>query len=87
MFFLVVDKRDSHRTMSVQRALLVLAPLILAVTYYYTLGSIKEAEEYDKLSPEEAKRRLALLLPKMDVNKDLKIDRMELKQWIMNSFM
>ncbi|XP_073941306.1 reticulocalbin-2-like isoform X2 [Choristoneura fumiferana] len=50
------------------------------------LGSVKEAEEYDKLSPEESKRRLALLLPKMDVNGDQFIDRNELKEWILNSF-
>lgn len=88
MFFLLVDKkRDSHRVMSVQRALLVLAPLALAITYYFTLGSVKEAEEYDKLTPEESKRRLALLLPKMDLNGDLHVDRQELKRWILNSFL
>lgn len=50
------------------------------------LGSVKEAEEYDKLSPEESRRRLSLLLPKMDLNGDQYIDRMELKTWILNSF-
>ncbi|CAK1603584.1 unnamed protein product [Parnassius mnemosyne] len=50
------------------------------------LGSVKEAEEYDKLSPEESKRRLGLLLPKMDLNGDQFIDRKELKKWILNSF-
>lgn len=72
--------------MSVQRALFILAPLALAVTYYFSIGSVKDAEEYDKLSPEEAKRRLALLLPKMDLNGDQQIDRLELKKWILNSF-
>lgn len=50
------------------------------------LGSVKESEEFDKLSPEESKRRLALLLPKMDLNGDENIDRLELKKWILNSF-
>ncbi|KAJ8726039.1 hypothetical protein PYW07_000737 [Mythimna separata] len=50
------------------------------------LGSVREAEEFDKLSPEEAKRRLALLLPKMDTNGDQEIDRKELKEWILKSF-
>ncbi|CAG4972682.1 unnamed protein product [Colias eurytheme] len=50
------------------------------------LGSVKEAEEFDKLSPEESKRRLELLLPKMDLNGDKFIDRDELRKWILNSF-
>ncbi|XP_068621185.1 reticulocalbin-2 [Battus philenor] len=50
------------------------------------LGSVKEAEEFDKLSPEESQRRLGLLLPKMDLNRDKYIDRSELKKWILNSF-
>lgn len=50
------------------------------------LGSVKEAEEYDHLPPEEAKRRLAILLTKMDLNKDEYIDRKELTAWILRSF-
>lgn len=50
------------------------------------LGSVKESEEFDKLSPEEAKQRLAQLLPKMDLNGDQYVDRLELKKWILNSF-
>ncbi|XP_050685274.1 calumenin isoform X2 [Leptidea sinapis] len=50
------------------------------------LGSVKEAEEFDKLSPEESKRRLSLLLPKMDLNGDNFVDRQELQKWILNSF-
>ncbi|XP_045458854.1 reticulocalbin-2 [Melitaea cinxia] len=50
------------------------------------LGSVKEAEEYDKLSPEEAKQRLEQLLPKMDVNGDSYISNYELKAWIIKSF-
>lgn len=72
--------------MSVKQALWLVAPVVLAITYYFSLGSVKEAEEYDRLSPEEARQRLALLLPKMDQNGDKKIDRQELKQWILNSF-
>lgn len=50
------------------------------------LGSVKEAEEYDSLSPEESKRRLAILVTKMDLNHDLYVDRHELKAWILRSF-
>lgn len=50
------------------------------------IGSHKEAEEYDHLSPEEAKRRLEILLKKMDLDNDQKIDRNELKAWIIRSF-
>lgn len=50
------------------------------------LGSAKEAQEYDHLSPEEAKRRLRILLGKMDLNKDDMIDRNELRAWILRSF-
>lgn len=50
------------------------------------LGSSEEAEEFDGLAPEEAKRRLALLLEKMDVNGDRLINPSELKEWILKSF-
>lgn len=50
------------------------------------IGSVKEAEEFDNLAPEESKRRLGLLVQKMDLNADLFIDRHELKSWILQSF-
>ncbi|KAJ8960979.1 hypothetical protein NQ318_020283 [Aromia moschata] len=50
------------------------------------LGSHKDAEEYDHLPPEEAQRRLEILLKKMDLNGDRQIDRKELKAWIIRSF-
>ncbi|XP_057672626.1 reticulocalbin-2 isoform X1 [Diorhabda carinulata] len=50
------------------------------------LGSHKEAEEFDHLSPEESKRRLAILLKKMDLDDDNQIGRNELKAWIIRSF-
>lgn len=49
-------------------------------------GSVKEAEEFDKLPIEESKRRLEILLNKMDLNKDRYIERNELKAWILRSF-
>ncbi|XP_063242709.1 reticulocalbin-2 [Bacillus rossius redtenbacheri] len=49
------------------------------------LGSAKEAEEFDHLSPEEAKRRLAILLKKMDLNSDGFVSRNELHAWILRS--
>lgn len=50
------------------------------------LGSVKEAEEFDNLPPEESKRRLGVLVQKMDTNGDGYIDRHELKAWILRSF-
>ncbi|XP_014234106.1 reticulocalbin-2 [Trichogramma pretiosum] len=50
------------------------------------LGSVREAEEFDKLPIEESKRRLKVLLTKMDLNLDQFIERNELKAWILRSF-
>lgn len=50
------------------------------------LGSVKEAEEFDSLSPEESKKRLRLLVERMDLNNDQFVDRHELKAWILRSF-
>nr|CAD7417007.1 unnamed protein product [Timema poppensis] len=50
------------------------------------LGSVKEAEEFDHLEPEEAKRRLSILVKKMDLDKDGGITRNELHAWILRSF-
>lgn len=43
------------------------------------IGSVKEAEEFHDLPPEESKKRLAILVKKMDLNDDKFIDRHELK--------
>jgi hypothetical protein len=43
------------------------------------LGSRREAEEFDELAPQEAKRRLKILLGKMDRNLDESIDRLDLE--------
>lgn len=51
------------------------------------LGSVKEAEEFHQLSPEESKRRLHILVAtKIDTNKDQFIDKHELKAHILRSF-
>jgi len=50
------------------------------------LGSHKEADEFDDLSPEEAKKRLRILAGKMDRNSDGYVDKPELHQWIVRSF-
>lgn len=50
------------------------------------LGSVKTAEEFDHLSPDESKRRLRLLIITMDLNSDQFIDRHELKAHILRSF-
>ncbi|GLH15971.1 hypothetical protein R5R35_005642 [Gryllus longicercus] len=50
------------------------------------LGSVKDAEEFDQLEPEEAKKRLRILLLKMDLNSDELIERNELHAWILRSF-
>lgn len=53
---------------------------------FVLLGSKKLEEEFDELSPEESKRRLALLVKKMDVNGDGYVTAEELTQWILTSF-
>jgi Ca2+-binding EF-hand superfamily protein len=50
------------------------------------LGSAKEAEEYDHLPPEEARKRLRALVEKMDLDGDKSIEKPELKAWILRSF-
>jgi hypothetical protein len=50
------------------------------------LGSIKDAEEFDQLPPEEAKERLKILVGKMDINSDGYVDKTELHGWILKSF-
>ena len=50
------------------------------------IGSTKEAEEFDQLPPEEAKRKLRVLMQEMDLNGDKFIERSKLKAWIMRSF-
>ncbi|XP_026322938.1 reticulocalbin-2 isoform X2 [Hyposmocoma kahamanoa] len=72
--------------MSVKVALAVLVPVFIVVTYYCSIGSVKEAEEFDKLTPEESRAKLSLLLPKMDINGDKHLDPTELKKWILKSF-
>lgn len=51
------------------------------------LGSRQTAHEYDKLSPEESKRRLRLLVENgMDFNRDGFVDKQELSDWVLKSF-
>ncbi|CAD6999958.1 reticulocalbin-2 [Ceratitis capitata] len=50
------------------------------------IGSVKEAQEFDKLTPEESKKRLLVLIKLMDLNKDGFVERHELKAWILRSF-
>lgn len=50
------------------------------------LGSSRDADEFDHLPPEEAKRRLGVLLLKMDANGDQSIDTREMQAWILRSF-
>ena len=52
----------------------------------FILGSSKDAEEFDQLPPEEAKKRLKVLVHKMDVNGDNFVDKSELQAWILRSF-
>lgn len=55
------------------------------ISFEFT-GSVKDAEEYDQLPAMEAKRRLEILLVKMDRDNDKHIDRKELHSWILRSF-
>jgi len=49
------------------------------------LGSRDEADVFDDLPPEEAKRRLKIILGKMDLNLNEHIERSELEAWIVKS--
>ncbi|XP_059170664.1 calumenin-like isoform X1 [Physella acuta] len=42
----------------------------------------EEAETFDQLSPEESKRRLAIIVDKIDKDKDGEVTEPELKEWI-----
>jgi len=50
------------------------------------LGSREEVGEYEALPPEEAKKRLAKLVGKMDIDGDGYVSHEELVKWITNSF-
>ena len=56
------------------------------IFFLFISGSAKEAEEFDQLPPEEAKKRLAILVEKMDKNRDGFIEKKELHSWILRSF-
>ena len=49
------------------------------------LGSEDEADEFDFLSPEESKSRLAIIVERIDLNHDGNITESELKEWIQQS--
>jgi len=49
-------------------------------------GSHHESEEFKDLEPDEAKRRLGLLVDRMDSNRDMTVNKTELYNWIMTSF-
>lgn len=49
-------------------------------------GSHKQSEEFKDLSPDESKKRLAVLVGRMDSDGNGKIDKNELTNWIVNSF-
>ena len=49
-------------------------------------GSTKDAEEFDQLPPEEAKKRLKILVDKMDSDSDGFVDKSEMNAWILKSF-
>lgn len=58
----------------------------IKLSFVFSIGSVKEAEEFDKLPIKESKRRLEILLTKMDLNNDRFIEKNELKAWILRSF-
>ncbi|KAI0230455.1 Reticulocalbin-2 [Lamellibrachia satsuma] len=49
-------------------------------------GSHQEGEAFSELSPEEAQRRLGVIVDKMDTNKDSFVSREEIAHWVMHSF-
>lgn len=50
------------------------------------LGSKHLEQEFDELSPEESKKRLSLLVKKMDKDNDGSVSEQELVEWILSSF-
>ncbi|KAK6188148.1 hypothetical protein SNE40_004395 [Patella caerulea] len=50
------------------------------------IGSRKAEQEFDEMSPEEAKQRLTLLVAEHDPNNDQIITKEELVEWLMHSF-
>lgn len=50
------------------------------------LGSYRLEQEFDDLPPEEAKKKLSLLVKKMDKNQDGFVTKDELTDWILMSF-
>lgn len=54
---------------------------------FQNLGSKKTADEFDNLSPEDAKLRLRVLAKKMDKDSDGFVTRQELIEWIHNSML
>lgn len=60
--------------------------MVFLLSLYSSVGSAKEAEIFDHLQPEESKKRLRMLLTKIDLNNDHFIDPEELYAWIVKSF-
>ena len=68
MFFYVASPRDHHHDSAA-------ADHDTSFDHEAILGSKKDAESFNELSPEEAKARLEVLLEKMDRNLDKNVDR------------
>lgn len=84
---IIILTAESITASSIMKPSSVSAILLVSKLFNkFSVGSAKEAEEFDHLSPEESKRRLGILLQKMDLNSDKQIDRKELKAWILRSF-
>ena len=54
---------------------------------FSSLGSRSGHDEFEDLPPEEAKKRLGVLVEKMDLNNDGQIDEGELTEWVYNSYL
>lgn len=50
------------------------------------LGSVEKNREFENLHPDEAKRRLRVILDKMDANEDGLISKEEISNWVVSSF-
>jgi len=51
-----------------------------------TLGSQDANDEFSKLSAHEARKRLAVLLHRMDTSGDSLISNQEISDWVLNNF-
>ena len=54
--------------------------------YCVQLGSVNANHEFEQLPPHESKRRLRLILDRMDADHDGTLSKKEIADWVVHSF-